>query len=176
MRRLSLGVTAFLLFGSMQVMANQSTNPISESEVFTADRLAQVTGKDNMPEEGSRSVAAGLLGYTHSNDSIKTINIDMAGHNLTLDLTKVADLGSDFSAYGIRSNNKTTILIDSNKTNPGKNGTITIKAKTLWSPAGDSGSKYTSAHGIAVGNHGGRFNKKSKRRLSKNDNQCRRDD
>ena len=171
MRRLSLGVTAFLLFGSMQVMADQSTNPISESEVFTADRLAQVTGKDNMPKEGSeyspRVVAAGLLGYTHSKDSIKTINIDMAGHNLTLDLTKVADLGADFSAYGIRSNNKTTILIDSNKTNPGKNGTITIKAKTLWSPAGDSGSKYTSAHGIAVGNHGQRFNKKVKDDLVK---------
>ena len=171
MRRLSLGVTAFLLFGSMQVMADQSTNPISESEVFTADRLAQVTGKDNMPKEGSeyspKVVAAGLLGYTHSKDSIKTINIDMAGHNLTLDLTKVADLGADFSAYGIRSNNKTTIVIDSNKTNPGKNGTITIKAKTLWSPAGDSGSKYTSAHGIAVGNHGGRFNKKVKDDLVK---------
>ncbi|MFR2574316.1 MAG: hypothetical protein ACLS9H_06130, partial [Dialister sp.] len=171
MRRLSLGVAAFLLFGSMQVMADQSTNPISESEVFTADRLARVTGKDNMPKEGSeyspRVVAAGLLGYTHSKDSIKTINIDMAGHNLTLDLTKVADLGADFSAYGIRSNNKTTIVIDSNKTNPGKNGTITIKAKTLWSPAGDSGSKYTSAHGIAVGNHGGRFNKKVKDDLVK---------
>ena len=171
MRRLSLGVTAFLLFGSMQVMADQSTNPISESEVFTADRLAQVTGKDNMPKEGSeyspKVVAAGLLGYTHDKNSIKTINIDMAGHNLTLDLTKVADLGTDFSAYGIRSNNKTTILIDSNKTNPGKNGTITIKAKTLWSPAGDSGSKYTSAHGIAVGNHGQRFNKKVKDDLVK---------
>ena len=167
MRRLSLGVTAFLLFGSMQVMADQSTNPISESEVFTADRLAQVTGKDNMPKERFKSVAAGLLGYTHDKDSIKTINIDMAGHNLTLDLTKVADLGTDFSAYGIRSNNKTTILIDSNKTNPGKNGTITIKAKTLWSPAGDSGSKYTSAHGIAVGNHGQRFNKKVKDDLVK---------
>ncbi len=124
-----------------------------------------------MPKEGSeyspKVVAAGLLGYTHSKDSIKTINIDMAGHNLTLDLTKVADLGADFSAYGIRSNNKTTILIDSNKTNPGKNGTITIKAKTLWSPAGDSGSKYTSAHGIAVGNHGQRFNKKVKDDLVK---------
>ena len=171
MRRLSLGVTAFLLFGSMQVMADQSTNPISESEVFTADRLAQVVDKSNMPKEGSefnpKPVGVGILGYTHSKDSIKTINIDMAGHNLTLDLTKVADLGTDFSAYGIKSNNKTTILIDSNKTNPGKNGTITIKAKSLWSPAGDSGSKYTSAHGIAVGNHGQRFNKKVKDDLVK---------
>ena len=61
MRRLSLGVTAFLLFGSMQVMADQSTNPISESEVFTADRLAQVTGKDNMPKEGSEYSLPGLL-------------------------------------------------------------------------------------------------------------------
>ena len=25
------------------------------------------------------------------------------------------------------------LVVDSNKTNPGKNGTITIKAKTLWS-------------------------------------------
>lgn len=42
MRRLAAGVTIALLAGTCQVMADQSTNPISESEVFTADRLAQV--------------------------------------------------------------------------------------------------------------------------------------
>lgn len=160
MRRLAAGVTIALLTGTCQVMADQSTNPISESEVFTADRLAQVVNKNNMPKERFKSVAAGILGYTHDKASIKTINIDMAGHDLTLDLTKVADLGADYSAYGIKANNKTTIVVDSNKTNPGKNGTITIKAKTLWSPSGDSGSKYTAAHGIAVGNFSQRFNKK----------------
>ena len=160
MRRLAAGVTIALLAGTCQVMADQSTNPISESEVFTADRLAQVVNKNNMPKERFKSVAAGILGYTHDKASIKTINIDMAGHDLTLDLTKVADLGTDYSAYGIKANNKTTIVVDSNKTNPGKNGTITIKAKTLWSPSGDSGSKYTAAHGIAVGNFSQRFNKK----------------
>ena len=160
MRRLAAGVTIALLAGTCQVMADQSTNPISESEVFTADRLAQVVNKNNMPKERFKSVAAGILGYTHDKASIKTINIDMAGHDLTLDLTKVADLGTDYSAYGIKANNKTTIVVDSNKTNPGKNGTISIKAKTLWSPSGDSGSKYTAAHGIAVGNFSQRFNKK----------------
>lgn len=102
MRRLAAGVTIALLTGTCQVMADQSTNPISESEVFTADRLAQVVNKNNMPKERFKSVAAGILGYTHDKASIKTINIDMAGHDLTLDLTKVADLGTDYSAYGIR--------------------------------------------------------------------------
>lgn len=45
MRRLAAGVTIALLAGTCQVMADQSTNPISESEVFTADRLAQVVNK-----------------------------------------------------------------------------------------------------------------------------------
>ena len=90
MRRLAAGVTIALLAGTCQVMADQSTNPISESEVFTADRLAQVVNKNNMPKERFKSVAAGILGYTHDKASIKTINIDMAGHDLTLDLTKVA--------------------------------------------------------------------------------------
>ena len=36
MRRLAAGVTIALLTGTCQVMADQSTNPISESEVFTA--------------------------------------------------------------------------------------------------------------------------------------------
>lgn len=102
MRRLAAGVTIALLAGTCQVMADQSTNPISESEVFTADRLAQVVNKNNMPKERFKSVAAGILGYTHDKASIKTINIDMAGHDLTLDLTKVADLGTDYSAYGIK--------------------------------------------------------------------------
>lgn len=110
MRRLAAGVTIALLAGTCQVMADQSTNPISESEVFTADRLAQVVNKNNMPKERFKSVAAGILGYTHDKASIKTINIDMAGHDLTLDLTKVADLGTDYSAYGIKANNKTTIV------------------------------------------------------------------
>ena len=83
MRRLAAGVTIALLAGTCQVMADQSTNPISESEVFTADRLAQVVNKNNMPKERFKSVAAGILGYTHDKASIKTINIDMAGHDLT---------------------------------------------------------------------------------------------
>ena len=82
MRRLAAGVTIALLAGTCQVMADQSTNPISESEVFTADRLAQVVNKNNMPKERFKSVAAGILGYTHDKASIKTINIDMAGHDL----------------------------------------------------------------------------------------------
>lgn len=49
MRRLAAGITIALLAGTWPVMAEQSTNPISESEVFTADRLAQVVNKNNMP-------------------------------------------------------------------------------------------------------------------------------
>lgn len=45
MRRLAAGITIALLAGTWPVMAEQSTNPISESEVFTADRLAQVVNK-----------------------------------------------------------------------------------------------------------------------------------
>lgn len=51
MKRLAAGVTIALLAGTCQVMADQSTNPISESEVFTTDRLAQVVNKNNMPKE-----------------------------------------------------------------------------------------------------------------------------
>ncbi|MFR6110550.1 MAG: hypothetical protein ACLUIQ_03410 [Dialister invisus] len=55
-----------------------------------------------MPKERFKSVAAGILGYTHDKASIKTINIDMAGHDLTLDLTKVADLGLIIQHTGSR--------------------------------------------------------------------------
>lgn len=134
MRRLAAGITIALLAGTWPVMAEQSTNPISESEVFTADRLAQVVNKNNMPKEGLKSVAAGILGYTYDKASIKTINIDMAGHDLTLDLTKVADLGTDYSAYGIKANNKTTIVVDSNKTNPGKTVRLPSKRKRCGRP------------------------------------------
>lgn len=134
MRRLAAGITIALLAGTWPVMAEQSTNPISESEVFTADRLAQVVNKNNMPKERFKSVAAGILGYTYDKASIKTINIDMAGHDLTLDLTKVADLGTDYSAYGIKANNKTTIVVDSNKTNPGKTVRLPSKRKRCGRP------------------------------------------
>ncbi|WP_313993420.1 autotransporter outer membrane beta-barrel domain-containing protein [uncultured Selenomonas sp.] len=136
MRKLAFGITAALLAGAWQAPAwAAEQGPIKEDLALTEDTTV-TTNKDTF--KGNTSAGFGAV---YANGSLA---LDMAGHNLTLDIRNLKSYENRASGLQIR--NGSTLTIDSNRSNPSAgNGRITIKAHGGWN---DSQKKGGAVSGI----------------------------
>ena len=125
-RRLALGIAAALLAGAWQVPAwAADRGPIREDTTLTEDTQVKAT-KSNL----------GLASGAVQADGTRTI--DMAGHNLGLDIRDLKKPDNRGSGIYIRS--KASLTIDSDRNNPSaSNRLITIAAHGEWQGAGRKG-------------------------------------
>ena len=136
MRRLALGISAALLAGSWQAPAwAAEQGPIKEDMTLTADTTVKAN-KDTF----TGNISAGV-GAVYANG---TLALDMAGHDLGLDIRDLKSYQNRASGLQIRSGSSLTI--DSDKQNPSAdNRRITINAKGGWN---DSQQKGGAVSGI----------------------------
>ena len=136
MRRLAFGITAALLAGSWQVpvwAADQK--PIKEDMTLTEDTTVKV---NKTTFTGNTSAGVGAV---YANGALA---LDMAGHDLGLDIRDLKSYENRASGLQIRSGS--TLTIDSDKNNPSAgNRLITINAKGGWN---DSQQKGGAVSGI----------------------------
>ena len=136
MRRLAFGITAALLAGSWQVpvwAADQK--PIKEDMTLTEDTTVKA---NKTTFTGNTSAGVGAV---YANGALA---IDMAGHDLGLDIRDLKSYENRASGLQIRSGS--TLTIDSDKNNPSAgNRLITINAKGGWN---DSQQKGGAVSGI----------------------------
>ena len=136
MRRLAFGITAALLAGSWQVpvwAADQK--PIKEDMTLTEDTTVKA---NKTTFTGNTSAGVGAV---YANGALA---LDMAGHDLGLDIRDLKSYENRASGLQIRSGS--TLTIDSDKNNPSAgNRLITINAKGGWN---DSQQKGGAVSGI----------------------------
>ena len=136
MRRLAFGITAALLAGSWQVpvwAADQK--PIKEDMTLAEDTTVKA---NKTTFTGNTSAGVGAV---YANGALA---LDMAGHDLGLDIRDLKSYENRASGLQIRSGS--TLTIDSDKNNPSAgNRLITINAKGGWN---DSQQKGGAVSGI----------------------------